>query len=100
MGERHEGDSDGRQSRISSATHYKGFDQFGSVTFHTGADPLVAALEGSDFAIIWMNAHDAADGFSFDVEGLSAYDGFVLSDIGSNALLPPRKAPSATGSAI
>ena len=29
---------------MNSATHYKGFDQFGSVTFHSGADPLVKAL--------------------------------------------------------
>ena len=32
------------ESWISSATHYKGFDQFGSVTFHLGAEPLVKAL--------------------------------------------------------
>src|SRR3990170_7135896 len=29
---------------MSSASHYKGVDQFGSVTFHSGADPLVRAL--------------------------------------------------------
>ena len=28
------------ESWVSSATHYKGFDQFGSVTFHLGAEPL------------------------------------------------------------
>ena len=34
---------------MSSASHYKGFDQFGSVTFHSGADPLVKALAGTAF---------------------------------------------------
>lgn len=79
------------ESWVSSATHYKGFDQFGSVTVHTGADPLVAALDGSEFEITWMKAHEAAEGFPFDGEGLSTFDAIVLSDIGSNTLLlPPR----------
>lgn len=77
------------ESWVSSATHYKGFDQFGSVTFHTGADPLVDALSGSEFEITWMKAHEAAEGFPFDVDGLAAYDALVLSDIGSNTLLLP-----------
>ena len=34
------------ESWLSAATHYKGFDQFGSVTFHRGAEPLVQALAG------------------------------------------------------
>jgi putative glutamine amidotransferase len=34
------------ESWATSATHTKGFDQFGSVTFHLGAEPLVTALEG------------------------------------------------------
>jgi len=37
------------ESWVSSATHYKGFDQFGSVTFHLGAEPLVKALKDSPF---------------------------------------------------
>ena len=35
------------ESWTTSATHYKGFDQFGSVHFHTGADPLLKAMAGS-----------------------------------------------------
>ena len=39
------------ESWISTATHYKGFDHFSSVTFHLGAEPLVAALKaGTKFA--------------------------------------------------
>ena len=79
------------ESWVSSATHYKGFDQFGSVTFHTGADPLVAALAGSEFELTWMKAHEAAEGFPFKAEGLAAYDAIILSDIGANTiLLPPQ----------
>ena len=79
------------ESWVSSATHFKGFDQFGSVTFHTGADPLVAALAGSEFDVTWLKAHEAAEGFPFKAEELAAYDAIILSDIGSNTiLLPPQ----------
>ncbi|MDB3936115.1 glutamine amidotransferase [Granulosicoccus sp.] len=44
------------ESWVSSATHYKGFDQFGSVTFHIGADPLVNLLKESPFELTWMKA--------------------------------------------
>ena len=37
------------ESWLSSAAHFKGFDQFGSVTFHSGAEPLIKALAGSPF---------------------------------------------------
>lgn len=77
------------ESWVSSATHYKGFDQFGSVTFHLGAEPLVKALEGSEFDLTYMTAHDAVEKFPFEMEGLAAYDVIILSDIGANSLLLP-----------
>ena len=78
------------ESWVSSATHYKGFDQFGSVTFHLGAEPLVAALKGSAFELTYMTAHDAVEKFPFQMEGLDDYDVIILSDIGANSfLLPP-----------
>ena len=78
------------ESWVSSATHYKGFDQFGSVTFHLGAEPLVAALKGSEFELTYMTAHDAVEAFPFEMSGLDAYDVIILSDIGANSfLLPP-----------
>lgn len=77
------------ESWVSSATHYKGFDQFGSVTFHLGAEPLVKALKGSEFELTYMTAHDAVEQFPFEMEGLDAYDAIILSDIGANSLLLP-----------
>lgn len=77
------------ESWVSSATHYKGFDQFGSVTFHLGAEPLVKALEGSDFDLTYMPAHEAVEKFPFEMEGLDVYDAVILSDIGANSLLLP-----------
>ena len=77
------------ESWATSATHYKGFDQFGSVTFHLGAEPLVAALRDSPFELTYMPAHEAAQGFPFDAAGLAQYDVLLLSDIGANTLLLP-----------
>ena len=70
-------------------THYKGFDQFGSVTFHLGAEPLVAALKDSPFELDYLPAHEAAEKFPFDMAGLDGYRAIILSDIGANSLLLP-----------
>ncbi|WGF88335.1 glutamine amidotransferase [Marinivivus vitaminiproducens] len=75
------------ESWVTSATHYKGWDQFGSVTFHLGAEPLVAALKDSDFELVYMPSHEAATAFPLTIEGLQAYDAVILSDIGANTLL-------------
>src|SRR6266852_2833649 len=75
------------ESWMSAATHFKGFDQFGSVTFHRGAEPLVKALQGSEFDLSWMKAHEAPQDFPFTIEDLSRYDALMLSDIGSNSIL-------------
>lgn len=78
------------ESWTTSETHFKGFDQFGSVHFHTGAKPLLDALEDSEFKIDYMTAHEAAEGFPFEMAGLDPYDIIILSDIGANTfLLPP-----------
>lgn len=78
------------ESWTTSETHYKGFDQFGSVRFMSGAKPLLDALKGSEFQVDYMTSHDAAEGFPFDISGLADYDVIILSDIGANTfLLPP-----------
>jgi uncharacterized membrane protein len=75
------------ESWVSAATHYKGFDQFGSVSFHLGAEPLVAALKGSAFDLHYMPAHEAAEEFPASLEALRKYAAVILSDIGSNTIL-------------
>ena len=77
------------ESWVSAATHYKGFDQFSSVTFHRGADPLVQALRDSPFELSIMPSHEAAEAFPFTLEGLSQYQALLLSDVGANTLLLP-----------
>ena len=75
---------------ISEATHYKGFDSFTSVTFHSGADDYIKALGKHDITVTHMAAHDVPQDFPTDPKALSAYDVVVLSDIGANSFqLPP-----------
>src|SRR5215210_7017713 len=75
------------ESWVSAATHYKGFDQFGSVTFHLGAEPLVEALRDSPFELRYLPAHEAATAFPLTLEELEPYGAVILSDIGANTLL-------------
>src|SRR3712207_356797 len=72
---------------VTSETHYKGFDPFGSVTLASGAGPLLAAMAGRDVDIDHLAAHDAPEHFPLTVSGLDPYDVVVLSDIGANSLL-------------
>ena len=70
------------ESWVTTATHIKGFDQFATVTFHLGAEPLVEALKGSAFDLRYMPAHEAQRDFPQTPEALAAYDAVILSDIG------------------
>jgi uncharacterized membrane protein len=75
------------ESWVSTATHIKGFDQFTTISYHLGAEPLVQALKGSEFELHYMPSHEAQRDFPLTLEGLRAYDAVILSDIGSNSLL-------------
>lgn len=78
------------ESWVSEATHYKGFDSFTSVTFHTGADWFNDALLTHGIRVTQMMAHEVPASFPFEAEALDPYDVIVLSDIGANSfLLPP-----------
>ena len=91
------------ESWMSSATHYKGFDQFGSVTFHLGAEPLSRCWPTVEFDLTYMPSHEAVADLPFTLEGLDAYDAMILSDIGANSILLPSRClaagkPCRTGS--
>ncbi len=75
------------ESWVSTATHIKGFDQFPTVTYHTGADELLTAMKQSPFDIDFMPAHEAQRNFPQTLEQISAYDAIILSDLGANTLL-------------
>jgi uncharacterized membrane protein len=73
------------ESWASTTTHTKGFDQFASATFHSGADGFIAALPAFD--IVHMPSHIAQSDFPASNEALQAWDAVLLSDIGANTLL-------------
>jgi uncharacterized membrane protein len=75
------------ESWVSTATHIKGFDQFPTVTYHTGSDELLKAMASSPYDITFMPAHQAQRDFPQTVDGLEVYDAIILSDLGSNTLL-------------
>ena len=75
------------ESWVSSATHYKGWDQFSSTTFHLGAEDLLKAVNSNDIAITYMPAHEAAEKFPSTLTELQKYHGIIFSDIGSNTIL-------------
>lgn len=77
------------ESWISNSTHYKGFDSFTSVTYHTGHAPLAKALEGSDIDLTFMPGHEVPESFPRDMDALNRFDVVILSDIGANSLLLP-----------
>jgi uncharacterized membrane protein len=75
------------ESWVSTATHIKGFDQFATISYHLGAEPLVKALEGSEFELTYMPSHEAHRDFPLTLDALRGWDAVILSDIGSNTLL-------------
>ena len=77
------------ESWVSEATHYKGFDSFTSVTFHSGADWYNGALRSKGHTVEQMYAHDVPARFPHDRAELASYDVIVLSDIGTNSFLLP-----------
>jgi uncharacterized membrane protein len=72
---------------VTSETHFKGFDNFGSAGLVSGAGPLLEALAGTGVEVEHLGAHDAPERFPFEATALGGYDVVVLSDVGANSLL-------------
>ena len=63
---------------ISQATHYKGFDSFTSVTFHSGADAFLGALSEHGIDVDHMPCHDVPQKFPKTIQELAYYLFFRL----------------------
>lgn len=75
------------ESWMSQAAHVKGFDAFGSATYHTGVGPLRDALAASGFRVDHLPGHEVPVSFPEDLQALKPYAAVVLSDIGASSLL-------------
>lgn len=75
------------ESWVSESTHYKGYDAFTSVTFHTGVGPLRDALRAGGIDVDYLPAHEVPESFPGSRSALGEYDVVLLSDIGANSIL-------------
>ncbi len=75
------------ESWVSNSTHYKGFDQFQSTTYHLGADNLIKVIDKDVYNIDYLKAHEAAESFPSSLADLKQYSAIIFSDIGSNSIL-------------
>jgi len=71
----------------SASAHVKGFDQFPTVTYHSGATAFLDCMRDSEYVVTHMPSHEAQENFPLTLEELQAYDAVILSDIGANTLL-------------
>ena len=75
------------ESWVSNSTHFKGFDQFQSTTYHLGADNLIKVIDKDVYNIEYLKAHEAAESFPSSLADLKQYSAIIFSDIGSNSIL-------------
>ena len=69
------------ESWVSNSTHYKGFDQFQSTTYHLGADNLIKVIDKDVYNIEYLKAHEAAESFPSSLADLKQYSAIIFSDI-------------------
>lgn len=79
------------ESEVLHEIRHKGFDSFHMTSTHTEARPFVRGLESQGHQIDWMTTDQASEEFPFDTDALASYDVVILSDIGANTLLMPRR---------
>lgn len=79
------------ESWSTTSIHTKGFDSFFTSTYEEGGGAFIATLEKAGHVVDFLPNHVAAERFPDTAEDLDRYDVVVLSDIGSNTLLLPRR---------
>src|SRR5262245_34720862 len=75
------------ESWVSVGMHVKGFNRFSASDYQTGIGALQGALAKSEIDLVHLPGHLVPADFPSTLEGLSAYDVVVLSDIGADSLL-------------
>lgn len=79
------------ESWISQSTHYKGFDEFSSTAFETGADDFIAAAASQGITVEQLYAHDVPKKFPRTAAALNEYDAVIVSDVGYNTFVLPNE---------
>jgi uncharacterized membrane protein len=75
------------ESWTSLGLHLKGFSIYTTGGYEEGGKPLIEALEKEGHAVTYIPNHLVPSQFPNAIDGLSAYDVIVLSDIGADTFL-------------
>jgi uncharacterized membrane protein len=79
------------ESWSTTSVHTKGFDSFVTSVYEEGAEHFIAALERGGHRVVFQPNHVAAERFPASESELLEFDVVVLSDIGANTLLLPKR---------
>lgn len=79
------------ESEVLHEIRHKGFDSFHMTSTHSDAGPFLDALRDRGHEVEWMSTERASEEFPFESTALSEYDVVILSDVGANTLLMPRR---------
>jgi uncharacterized membrane protein len=75
------------ESWTSLGLHLKGFSLYTTGAYEEGGKPLISALERAGHRVDYIPNHLVPERFPVDVDGLSAYDVVILSDVGADTFL-------------
>jgi len=86
------------ESWFTYSVHQKGFDTFETAEYSEGATGFLEMLSAHDHTVTYVPAHRVDPDFPSDVAALRQFDVTVLSDVGANTFLLPKR--TFTGSEI
>ena len=86
------------ESWFTYSVHQKGFDTFETAEYSEGATGFLEMLSAHDHTVTYVPAHRVDPDFPSDLAALSQFDVTVLSDVGANTFLLPKR--TFTGSEI
>lgn len=75
------------ESHINAEQHFKGFNNLFTTSYKSFADLLRVPLEARGHSVTHMPAHEVANEFPFESEGLRDFDVVLISDVSSDAFL-------------
>jgi uncharacterized membrane protein len=79
------------ESWFTYSVHQKGFDTFETAEYSEGATRFLEMLSDHGHAVTYVPAHRVDPEFPVDVAGLSQFDVTILSDVGANTFLLPKR---------
>jgi len=79
------------ESWFTYSVHQKGFDTFETAEYSEGATQFLEMLSANGHAVTYVPAHRVDPDFPADTASLSRFDVVVLSDVGSNTFLLPKR---------